>query len=207
MRVRENLIGKKFTRLIVLSLSHVDRHRNAHWNCKCDCGVMKTISQISLKNNKTKSCGCYNLEMCVKRGKDRGRGKTPILVIWRSMIERCYNPKRDNYSYYGGRGISVCDEWKNDSWAFYDWAMANGYSKGLSIDRINNYGNYEPSNCRWVSIVEQKRNKRSNKLNMLMAIEIRKIYANKQATLTNLSRTYSVSKQVIWHVVNNKTWV
>jgi hypothetical protein len=85
----------------------------------------------------------------------------PIYARWRSMIQRCYNPKSQRYKSYGGRGITVCDEWRNSSYTFIIWALNNGYEKGLSIDRIDNNGPYAPSNCHWTSLTENNRNKQS----------------------------------------------
>lgn len=92
-------------------------------------------------------------------------GKTTRLYrIYSSMKQRCYNPKRDNYKHYGGKGIKICDEWKKSFKAFYDWSMSNGYTNKMSIDRINVNGNYQPDNCRWISMFEQQSNKSTNTL-------------------------------------------
>ena len=90
--------------------------------------------------------------------------RTNLYVRWCHMIERCYNPHCERYEYYGGRGIAVCEIWRKDFTAFREWALANGYNEGLSLDRINNDGNYEPSNCRWVTHKEQCNNKRNNRI-------------------------------------------
>ena len=92
-------------------------------------------------------------------------GKRRLASIYQGMKQRCYNTKRPHYKYYGGRGIVICDEWLNNPQAFYDWSMANGYQENLTIDRINNDGNYEPQNCRWVSMKEQATNSRPRSSN------------------------------------------
>lgn len=104
----------------------------------------------------TKSCGCLKKDRLTKHGKSR----TKLYDIHQQMLARCYNPNSKNYEKYGKNGINVCDEWRNKNWFsnFYDWPMLNGYSDGLTIDRINTYGNYEPSNCRWTDYETQNTN-------------------------------------------------
>ena len=98
----------------------------------------------------------------IEIGSKGGRSNSRLYNIWLHMKGRCYRKSDDHYKHYGSRGITVCDEWKNDFKAFYDWSMSNGYSDDLTIDRINNDGNYEPSNCRWVTMKEQCNNRTSN---------------------------------------------
>ncbi len=131
--------------------------------CRCICGKTKIVLQQSLHSGKSLSCGCG----VISRGNTRipiGQHivESPVYVTWRNMLLRCY--KKDNiaYRHYGGRGISVCHEWRNAFREFERWALANGYSPLLSLDRRNNDGNYEPSNCRWVTKKQQARNTRRN---------------------------------------------
>ena len=111
------------------------------------------------------SCGCYNKQLVKDRNTKHGLVNTGLYGTWRNIKNRTLNPKHKQYNDYGGRGITICDEWKNDFMSFYDWAMSNGYSDELSIDRIDNDGNYCPENCRWVSSNIQNRNKRIPKNN------------------------------------------
>jgi hypothetical protein len=144
--------------ITVLEFSHV-KNGNAHWKCKCDCGTIKSIQGNHLKSKSIVSCGCYNKNKGIKHG----FRYTRIYRIWGGMLSRCNRPANDNYMHYGGRGIKVCDAWK-DFIPFKDWALANGYKDCLTIDRIQVNGNYEPNNCRWATQKEQGANKRSREI-------------------------------------------
>lgn len=164
-----SLIGKKFGRLTVLSDAGAKGGRT-YSNCLCDCGKMVVVSNKHLKSGHTKSCGCYKNEIVSEIGKITGKTSikyaqsqahennrkhdmsgTRLYRIWSQMKQRCYNKKDDAYQYYGGKGVCVCDEWREDFQKFEQWANNNGYSDDLTIDRINSNKNYEPSNCRWIS--------------------------------------------------------
>ena len=129
----------------------------------CDKEFKTQTSSINSGN--TKSCGCYNKRRLSETHKTHGLGSTSLYRIWINIKTRILNPKDKHYNDYGGRGITICDEWKNDFMSFYNWAILNGYSDELSIDRIDNDGNYEPSNCRWVTRTIQSRNQRVYKNN------------------------------------------
>ena len=133
---------------------------------KCGlCGTEFRAITSNIKNKDTKSCGCYRKRITGKLNKTHGLGYTRLYNIWRNIKNRVLNPKNIRYINYGGRGIIICDEWKNDFMSFYNWAMSNGYSDELSIDRIDNDGNYKPSNCRWTTKSIQSRNTRVYKNN------------------------------------------
>ena len=155
------LKGKRFGRLTVLEKSESEK-RGTYWLCKCDCGRTKIIKGNSLVDGKTISCGCLSREKIIKNNTKHGMHKTRIYHIWSDMKSRCLSEKDNAYCYYGGRGITVCDEWKNENGfiAFKNWAYANGYSDDLSLDRIDVNGNYEPDNCRWVTQKIQSNNRR-----------------------------------------------
>jgi len=161
--------GRRFGRLIVLHDTGERKNRCVVWHCKCDCGNEVNVRSSDLISGHTTSCGCYKRERVAEARtvhgmSQRGKGKYyPVYLTWRAMIQRCENPNAHAYKYYGGRGIAVCAEW-HDAKIFIDWAIINGWKKGLTLDRIGNDGNYEPSNCRWVSKKEQARNKRNNHL-------------------------------------------
>lgn len=132
--------------------------------CKCDCGRIYETRGTLIKQQKVKSCGCVGIEKSIKRLTKHGHYGTRLYRIWNSIKMRCLNPKNYAFFRYGGRGIKVCDEWKKDFMSFYNWAMSNGYKENLTIDRINNNGNYEPSNCRWADRKTQSRNRSTNRL-------------------------------------------
>lgn len=154
-----DLTGLRFGKLKVISRSET-RKGLRYWKCKCDCGNYTNVSSTNLKYGGILSCGCFYTE----RLKTHGLSDTRLYRIYSGMKTRCYNPNTKAYHHYGGRGISICDEWlgENGFMNFYDWAMENGYSDNLSIDRIDVNGNYEPNNCRWATQETQTRNKRNN---------------------------------------------
>lgn len=157
----EDLTNKKIGRLTVLEFFGY-KNNKVIWKCRCDCGNITYVVHGNLIHNSTKSCGCLQKELLSKRSITHNLTKTKIYSTWIDIKKRCYNVNSISYCNYGGRGITVCDEWKNDFKSFYNWSMQNGYDETLSIDRINNNGNYEPSNCRWVDRKTQNNNTRHN---------------------------------------------
>jgi hypothetical protein len=161
----KDLTGQRFGWLVVIQRVE-NIGRQTAWLCKCDCGNKKAVSYWNLVSEQTKSCGCMQHEINRETAKilatTHGGSYTRLYTIWIGMKQRCNYKKHKHYEKYGGRGIKVCTEWEHDFAAFREWAMSNGYSEELTIDRIDVDGDYEPSNCRWATYEVQSNNTRSN---------------------------------------------
>lgn len=174
--MREDLTGQKFNHLTALDFSHKDKNRKTYWNFVCDCGNIKTLRSDCVKNGYIQSCGCLKKEQD-KRNLCGGHEQLipelqtvyanetvkTIYQRWASMKQRCYDSRSKSYKYYGGRGITVCDEWLYNFSSYYYWCINHGFDKNLQIDRRNNDGNYDPSNCRFVTAYENVHNRRCSK--------------------------------------------
>lgn len=190
-----DLTGKKFGKLTVLKCDGTAKRRRMMWVCRCDCGTLVKVDGAHLKSGHTQSFGCI-----LKDGKNsslykNGLSRTKLHYAYFNMKNRC--TRKDNYEYqnYGGRGISVCDEWmSNDGFvAFSDWALSNGYEDGLTLDRIDNDKGYSPDNCRWVDKFVQANNKRNNHF-----IKIN----GEIGTVANMARKFNVSYWNLLHYSN-----
>lgn len=168
---------QRINKLVVVELiDYKDGY--SHWKCKCDCGNIVIRSNRSLSSKGFKSCGCHR----IKSGRKKWKHYSLLYGTWNRMKRRCFDRNNPKYKNYGGRGISVCSNWmiyKN----FEKWALMNGYVKGLSIDRINNDRNYEPDNCRWITVSENSRHRKNTKLFM---------YKEKKYCLRELAEKYAV---------------
>ena len=157
MKKARDLTGNKYGRLTVVSRAE-SKTRRIKWNCICECGNTSIVSGENLMSGHTKSCGCLLSE----RRTSHGKSKTRLYNIWRKMKSRCTNKNETHYNDYGGRGIEVCPRWFSSFDNFYN-DMIEGYDDSLCIDRINNDGNYEPGNCRWVTRKVNSRNTRASR--------------------------------------------
>lgn len=207
VKVKDDLVGRVFGRLTVLK--QVEDHiqpsgqHQAQWLCECNCSEHNKIKVIgsNLKRGNTNSCGCIYKETRQVINKTHGDSQRERLyTIWANMKSRCFNKNNKDYEVYGGRGITICEEWKEDYVAFKEWALSNGYNNNLTIDRINVDKNYSPSNCRWVDMVTQENNRTNNHMldfngEYHTVQEWSRITGINASTLyTRLSRGWSVEK-------------
>lgn len=196
----EDLTGKKFGRLTVVSRAENYLYKcgctKIKWNCRCECGNTLSVFTANLKSGITQSCGCLQRELLGNRMRTHGMTNSSLYVVWCDMKDRCYNTNNKEYKNYGGRGITICNEWKENFESFYEWSMKNGYKEEksksgrniLTIDRINNDGNYCPENCRWIKQKEQMKNTSKNNY-----IE----YNGERKTLTDWAREYGIHRRTL----------
>lgn len=160
--------GKKINNVTLLypfrkeTISKNKKRTRLYWKVQCECGNKfdARLERVKGKGRNVKNCGCKHE---IPRHVTHNLSKTRLYTIYRSMVERCENPNSRSWEDYGGRGIQICDEWRQDFKTFYQWALDNGHKDNLTIDRIDNDGNYEPNNCRWVNYTVQARNTRGNR--------------------------------------------
>lgn len=164
----KDMTGQRFGRLVVLRRYGRTDSGEATWICQCDCGNQHAVVGSSLRRGFTNSCGCLRDEIVSRTQSTHRKTKTRLYNVWTHMLQRCYNPNHTAYKRYGGRGITVCDEWRYSFQSFYDWAMATGYDENAprtqcTIDRIDNDKGYSPNNCRWADAKTQRNNQSNSK--------------------------------------------
>lgn len=199
-----DLTGKKFGKLTVVRRVENNKHGNSMWECVCECGEKRVVQGCGLTNGHSSSCGCTRKEKLIQRNIEfdgnttHGMCKTRIYRIWQGIKRRCCNSNDySHYKEYGGRGITVCEEWQRFE-SFYEWAMQNGYADDLTIDRIDVNGNYEPSNCRWTTPKEQANNTRTNRVFT---------YNGKTQTLTMWAEEYGINRATLYdRLIRKHQW-
>lgn len=195
MGVFRDLTGQCFGRLIVKRLAYIKK--TAYWECVCKCGKTHIVCGTSLTRGSTKSCGCLHDEKAKERATKHGKTHTDLYYVWQAMRKRCFDKNDKSYYNYGARGISVCDKWAKNYVNFQTWALKSGYKKGLSIDRIDNNGNYCPNNCRWATRNQQNNNTRRTK---------KITYQGKTKTLTEWCNELGLKKQTIYARIYSYGW-
>lgn len=165
-KIRNDYTGQQFGKLTVIEMLDI-RNKERYVKVMCECGNDREVALRNVRTGKTTSCGCVRKANMSKIGKGNlkhGQDGTKLYKLWTTMKGRCQTPTITGYERYGGRGIKVCDEWQSFE-PFYEWAMNNGYQEGLSIDRIDNDGNYEPSNCQWLTLEDNSRKMQQERRN------------------------------------------
>lgn len=211
---RESLLGLRFDRLMVVAPGHplvrASGQTFRRWVCLCDCGnsVVRTTAELKDTQYKTKSCGCAHRAALAIRNKTHGltpRGNWAAgYSCWQSMRQRCLNPNSKSYESYGGRGITVCAQWGQFAQFLAD--MGPRPSAAHSIERRDNNGNYEPSNCYWADAVTQNRNKGSVRLTFEIAEQARERFRGGER-ICEIARAFGQNANLIGLAVNNKTWL
>lgn len=191
-----DIVGKKFSRLLVLGFDHKKQNPNPSkgyfyfYKCQCECGNITIVRRERLISLETKSCGCYGKEVLRKLLATKRILSHRLYDIWQGMKTRCYDINCDRYSNYGGRGITICNEWKTNFDNFYDWATANGYKDDLTIERIDVNGNYEPLNCTWANAKIQANNRTNNHLI---------VFDNQTHTLSEWAEIVKINRSTLWY--------
>lgn len=203
-----DITGERFGRLVAIERAQNEsgsKDRHSLWLCQCDCGKTVLVKLDKLRGGDTKSCGCYKRDLCAERIKKfneahpkarRKHGQSGKKLYWayQHMMARCYNETNERFSNYGGRGISVCDEWRKNPTSFIEWSLQNGFCDDLTLDRINVDGNYEPTNCRWVDWKTQRNNKTTS---VYITVNGQKL------TLALLSEKYGIPLGTVWWRYHN----
>lgn len=182
--VLKDLTNKAFGKLKVIKRVENTKDGLVQWLCECECGEKTIVRTSYLNNGHTKSCGCFKIE----NKTIHGDYKTKLYKVFLQMKDRCNNPNNTSYKNYGGRGIKVCEKWEEDFKLFKEWALQNGYKEGLTIDRIDFNGNYEPNNCRWITNKEQQNNKTTN---------VFITYKGETKTLTQWAEIYEIEPATV----------
>ncbi len=192
-----DLTGKIFGYWTVVRRAGSSKEGRKMWLCRCKCGTERAVRGYNLRNGTSKSCGCLSAEMTRERSVTHGMTQTRLYKIWNQMIQRTTNEKAQHYNRYGGRGISVCEEWKRSFEAFKEWALKNGYADNLTIDRADNEKGYCPDNCRWVTrAVQQENTSRTHFLT----------YKGETKSITEWAKATGIKRSVLYDRINKMGW-
>lgn len=192
-----DLTGKTFGYWTVISRTVNSKEGRSMWMCRCKCGTERAVRGYNLRNGTSKSCGCLSAEMTKERSTTHGMTGTRLYKIWGQMIQRTTNKNDPWYSYYGGRGIVVCEEWRNSFEPFKAWAVENGYKDNLTLDRRNNEEGYSPENCRWVTRAVQEENTRRTHF---------LTYKGKTKSITEWAKATGIKRSVLYDRINKMGW-
>lgn len=199
---RTDLVGRKSNALTVIQFAGVSKYGQLEWLCKCDCGNEIVVKTANITQGISKSCGCLSAQNRSAASTKHGLHKHPLYAVWAAMKDRCYNPNNEHYRDYGGRGINVTEMWLADFTVFYSWAMVNGYQKGLTLERVDNHGDYEPGNCRWATRHEQSQNTRRTRISPEDVETIRQDPRTNKA----IASDYGVNESTISRIKAKRTW-
>ena len=205
--VRNDLIGKEYGQLVITKFLGRDKHKNIQVEAKCVCGVVKSYLLPNLRRGgHTRSCGCYKIKVAGDAARTHGLSgeKHPLYLVWCAMKRRCYNKAASDYGRYGGIGVTVCDEWRNDFNAYYKWCISNGWNNGMQIDKDiipKKLGVpavvYSPEMCSVVTVKENNNYRRDN-----VVVE----HEGERLTLTQLADKYNISYRLLWERHIKRKW-
>jgi len=203
------MLGEKHFRLLICEVVGKIKH-HVYVLCRCDCGGEKRVRYSHLKSGNVRSCGCLQSELARGRLSTHGLSlangaQQRLHRIWSNMKARCFTETHQSYHNYGARGISVCDEWENDYLSFHLWAMQNGYKSHLTIEREDNDKGYSPSNCKWVTKKENRRNTRTVRLTMESAEQIRAMCRQGESR-KEIARKFKISKSHVDNIAVGNRW-
>ena len=192
-----DIMGMRFGKAVVCEDAGRNKRKEKLWICQCDCGNKFTATSYHLRSGHTKSCGCLQREKSALVHTTHGKSHTRLWGIWIGMRSRCNLETHFNYALYGGRGIKVCDEWNDNFENFYKWAINNGYTDNLTLDRIDNDKGYSPDNCYWADNITQGNNRRNNHYIT---------YNNETKTIGEWAKIYTMNHQMLSYRITHLGW-